>query len=815
MGWALAAPARAQPAFPEVIGAEPDWFDGPAGAFRPFDGAGAGRTFHVDGQTGLDTQDGSAGAPFLTIARGLEALSAGDTLVVHTGTYREQLRPPDLASPASRARPVRILAEPADGASVILDGSGVQPALEGNLDLPAGVSLHRDNSFVVEGFRVQNWSGYGLAVVQSSDVVVTGCTFADNGLDEPGNAVHLLLLSSRSARVWRNAFEAGAARGLDDRGTDSWIAHNLFRGLTAAGVKVGPYPAGVGSRVAHNRFLENPASEGALLLRNVRGVAVERNLLVGGSLQGIRVDAVQDCRVLQNTVVGFSTGLELRQLEGCRVEGNILAQGLVGLEHLSLYYPETTVDHNLFFDNMVHVEGGEVGTHDLVADPRFVDPAAGDFTLAADSPAVDAAPADLPVPEGAGARADLGALERGAGEPPWHHQVGGQVADPSPALGWRFVHRDPRATQLAYRVHLDRAPTFDTPALVDSNWVSSAGPRWTVPRGFELAAGRWYARVQTRDDAGATGPASDPNVALEVVPAPTCASQGGQPCQQLDSCAGEWRVASDQARCCLGSCQACPDADGDGYADRSCGGPDCDDGRASVHPGAEEDCENGLDDDCDGLTDADDPACRCIDHDLDGYGLYCPAGPDCDDSIASVHPGAVEECNYVDDDCDGLTDEGFDLGRDPDNCGECFWACRANEVCDLGACASSCGGGRTDCDRSCVDTRADLQNCGACGRVCELPQAGERCSAGECLLTACEAGWVNADLDDANGCEYACTPRGTEECGNGLDDDCDGLTDEDCGGGGSGGGCAAAGQAGSGLALLAALVALLGLRRRR
>lgn len=48
------------------------------------------------------------------------------------------------------------------------------------------------------------------------------------------------------------------------------------------------------------------------------------------------------------------------------------------------------------------------------------------------------------------------------------------------------------------------------------------------------------------------------------------------------------------------SASGCPDSDGDGYSAQLCGGPDCDDTNAEVHPGAEDVCGNGLDDDCDG-----------------------------------------------------------------------------------------------------------------------------------------------------------------------------------------------------------------------
>ena len=47
----------------------------------------------------------------------------------------------------------------------------------------------------------------------------------------------------------------------------------------------------------------------------------------------------------------------------------------------------------------------------------------------------------------------------------------------------------------------------------------------------------------------------------------------------------------------------CGDHDDDGYPAAACGGSDCDDSRPDIHPGAEEVCLDGIDQDCDGLVD--------------------------------------------------------------------------------------------------------------------------------------------------------------------------------------------------------------------
>jgi hypothetical protein len=102
---------------------------------------------------------------------------------------------------------------------------------------------------------------------------------------------------------------------------------------------------------------------------------------------------------------------------------------------------------------------------------------------------------------------------------------------------------------------------------------------------------------------------------------------------------------------------------------------DCDDSDATVLPGAVEVVWDGIDQDCDGHD-----LVECyVDVDGDGYGVGAPTlhsdacpgaeareGGDCDDAVVLTYPGAEERCDGVDNDCDPSTsDRGALLGVRP------------------------------------------------------------------------------------------------------------------------------------------------------
>ena len=100
------------------------------------------------------------------------------------------------------------------------------------------------------------------------------------------------------------------------------------------------------------------------------------------------------------------------------------------------------------------------------------------------------------------------------------------------------------------------------------------------------------------------------------------------------------------------------DQDQDGFTTAN----DCNDSNPSIHPGAIETC-NLVDDDCDLVTD------EGFDQDSDGWTT---CGGDCNNVNPSIHPGATEICNGIDEDCDAQIDEGGFPDSDGDGTPDCY-----------------------------------------------------------------------------------------------------------------------------------------------
>ncbi|SEU37220.1 Alpha-tubulin suppressor [Myxococcus fulvus] len=261
------------------------------------------------------------------------------------------------------------------------------------------------------------------------------------------------------------------------------------------------------------------------------------------------------------------------------------------------------------------------------------------------------------------------------------------------------------------------------------------------------------------------------------------------------------------------------DVDGDGYGSAStstqaCSKPtgyvsnatDCNDGSASIHPGATEVCD-GVDNNCAGGADEGLTTQTWYrDADSDGHGSssnstqncrqpsgYVSNASDCNDGSASIRPGASETCDSVDNNCNGSVDEGVmsTWYRDTDGDGYGY------STNTTQACASPAGyvANSTDCHD---------------GNATVYPGASEVCDSldNNCNGSADEGVTVPTWYRDADGDGYGTTSLSTKSCGkpvgyvadatdcndaspyinpgrtdvcfDRIDNDCSGWRDDDC-----------------------------------
>ena len=263
------------------------------------------------------------------------------------------------------------------------------------------------------------------------------------------------------------------------------------------------------------------------------------------------------------------------------------------------------------------------------------------------------------------------------------------------------------------------------------------------------------------------------------------------------------------------------DSDADGYGNpgssvSTCDMPsgyvsdatDCDDGAAVVHPGATETC-NHVDDDCDGVTDesgATGETTFFVDADFDTYGdpartiVTCWEGAgaaadddDCDDTLASVHPAALEYCNETDDDCNGITDDptaedavvyyrdvdgdGYGGRRrpvltceQPSGYSPYSTDCRDNDPTAWPGAPEACDGADDDCDTVIDEPGATIQPAWYTDN--DTDGYGSGAATYACIAPP----GLDDDALDCNDGVATVNPAAIEVCDS-LDNNCDGFVD--------------------------------------
>ena len=246
-----------------------------------------------------DTGAGTADQPFKTISRAVRTLTAGDTVTLRTGIYREAVV---LAASGAAGRPILLQAEP--GAHVTLTGADVlrdwPPDAAGRLSLPwpHQSPLHPNNArHALIGRSEQVFvDRYPLFQVASAAAVVAGTFCAEAG--------RLTLQLPYAANPKAPPLIEASVRTELLRVTGR---HVVVRGL-------------------HFRFAANRAQQAMAVFAGAHGLVedcvFERANSIGASFRAEDIQ-VRRCAFLDNGQLGFSAhrAHQLR-LSDCLVRGN-------------------------------------------------------------------------------------------------------------------------------------------------------------------------------------------------------------------------------------------------------------------------------------------------------------------------------------------------------------------------------------------------------------------------------------------------------------------------------------------------------------
>jgi hypothetical protein len=235
---------------------------------------------------------------------------------------------------------------------------------------------------------------------------------------------------------------------------------------------------------------------------------------------------------------------------------------------------------------------------------------------------------------------------------------------------------------------------------------------------------------------------------------------------------------------------------------------DCDDTKASINPASTEVCDS-VDNNCNGTTDDGlQTFIYYLDNDGDGYGIttnalttcnantpsgYANKDLDCDDGNEAVNPTVAEVCDNIDNNCNGMTDDGLQtftyfIDNDGDGYGittNALTTCNANTPSGYANQDLDCDDGNPAINPTATEVCDNIDN--NCNSLSDdglqtftyyTDADGDGFGISTNTLTSCQTsvplGYANKDLDcdDSN---VLINPLATEIPNNGIDEDCNGV----------------------------------------
>lgn len=417
----------------------------------------AGNVYHV-AEAGSDANDGSAASPWASIQHAVDSVSPGDTIWIHAGRYAGAR----IEQSGTAENWLTLSAAPNE--QPVLDGPGPDNRHDSTLELETWEGSGTVSYWVVSGLEVTGAPGWGIDLrgnegEHSHHLIIRDTRVHDNGWESSSTGIFTAYVDDvliEGNESYNNGEHGIYLSNSGDRPVvrGNRLHHNAFCGLHMNGDIAFGGDGTISEGLVENNLIYENGLEGGCSGINMDSVThsvVRNNLLYENHAGGISLyresGAVcsHDNRILHNTIFQAEDArwaLNIADFAGDGSEcinnqlfGNILYnqhawRGSIELQRPDI--PGLQSDYNVLMDRITADDGNTVlkleewqafgyDAHSLIATPAelFVNPAAGDYHLLPEAPAVDAAislpdvPADFEGdPRPLGPRPDIGADER-------------------------------------------------------------------------------------------------------------------------------------------------------------------------------------------------------------------------------------------------------------------------------------------------------------------------------------------------------------------------------------------------------------------
>lgn len=418
----------------------------------------AGVTYYVS-LNGRDTYPGTINYPWRTIQKAASTAVAGDTVYVRGGTYREKVIVKNSGAAGSY---ITFSSYPGETAVIDVSGIAMTNYHEG------GFTIDEKNYIQVIGFRIVNSTstnngGFGIVCYKSEYCVIknnqtyntyrsgiisrssVNVTIDGNEVElanNDGNQEMITISGGAFVTVTNNHVHHGGPGTNGGEGINilngahdvlvkgNHIHHNSRVGIYVDAYGANTYNIVIDGNVIHDNQRTGIAIEAEQSGYELSNVVVVNNLVYNNARSGILLGdwgqgTLRNIAIVNNTVVrngigtgGGGIGLWNSRARSVIVRNNVLSQNeRFTIEVQGTPLSTTVITHNL----LDGFRGGTYetrGTNYVEGDPRFVNASAFDFSLLADSPAINAGTAlDAPDHDAADtSRPQAGAWDIGAYE---------------------------------------------------------------------------------------------------------------------------------------------------------------------------------------------------------------------------------------------------------------------------------------------------------------------------------------------------------------------------------------------------------------